>query len=61
MPTVHVSEGPGGTSVLTPSPVRHGTASCTLLVLPQEDLLDLVLCVCVCVFVHTRADYKHLS
>ena len=31
-------KGPGGTQVPTPSPVRHGTTSCGLLVLPQEDL-----------------------
>ena len=29
-----VGEGPGGP---TPSPVGHGTASCGLLVLPQEN------------------------
>ena len=51
MPTVHVSEGPGGTLVLTPSPVRHGAASCTLLVLSQEDLPVLTWCFvcCVCI------------
>ena len=72
MPTVHVSEGPGGTSAPTPSPVRHGTASCGLLVLPQEDLPVLTWCfvcvLCVCVYyvhvshyVNARADYKHPS
>ena len=36
-------EGSGGTLGATPSPVGHGTASCTLLALPQEDFLALAL------------------
>jgi len=38
-----VGQDPGGTSGALPSPVRHGTASCRLLILPQEDLLLLTL------------------
>ena len=46
MPTDHVlhnGEGLGGTLGTTPSPVRHGTVSCGLLVLSQRGLLMLTL------------------